>query len=319
MGATAHRPDEAHDDALALARRRGGGEASLCYALAGPPDRRLRYVESGKGPLLLFVHGFPSFWYAWQRQLDALQTDYHVVAIDALGAGGSAKPGEDAAYRVPLLADDVDRVADAAGGQRRFVLVGHDWGAALAFAYAQARPERLAGVVGLSAPPFNQFLDLFARDPEQRQRSGYMERLRALTLARIEGEALAPAIAHGAYAGLAQCGAIDAEEFALLRSVVGQPRALHGGSAWYRANLPDVGEPGSGQRWPRDDAAIAVPSLLIWGDDDPAFVGTFPDAFASRHAGSAVLRLPTVGHWPMLEAAGEVTEAISEFAARVLP
>lgn len=276
----------------------------------------LHYVAAGQGPLLVFVHGFPSFWYCWERQIQALRRRYRVVALDAPGAGGSDKPVDDAAYALPRLVQALDAVARAEAGEERFVLIGHDWGAALAFAFAQARPERLHGVVGLSAPPFNQFLALVATDPEQQRRSAYMESFRALSRERIVADGLASRLATDAYAGLAERGLIDADELALFRETVGDPSAMWGGTAWYRANLLRFCDIGPEHRWPANDAPLTIPSLLVWGEADSTFVDRVPTDFAFANPGAEVRRLPGVGHWPMLEAPDTVTTAIAALAAR---
>lgn len=282
----------------------------------GDGATRLHYVEAGQGPLVLLIHGFPSFWYCWIRQLEALRRNYRVVAIDALGAGASAQPAADAAYALPDMAATIMRLARQLAGSERFVIIGHDWGAALAFAMAQAWPEPVAGVVGIAAPPYNLFLDMIATDPAQQQRSAYVSAFRALTPARIAAEALAEQIARDAYAGLVERGDLTPAEAALFQATVGTAAALWGGTAWYRANIPPFDTIGAQHHWPADDAPLQMPALMVWGDADTVFEGHFPDAFAARHAGSAVLRLPGIGHWCMLEAPAAVNAALGGFIAR---
>jgi epoxide hydrolase 4 len=301
----------AADPAVARANARGDAAQPYREGYIGSGDARLHYVEAGQGPMILFVHGFPSFWYHWFPQMEALKARYRVVAIDALGANLSAKPENLGAYRVDRLAAGIDRLARGLNGGATFVLIGHDWGAALAFAFAQARPKRLRAVIGLSAPPYNQFLDLIATNPDQRTRSAYMQRFRALTLADIEARNLAPQIARQAYAGLAAKGALTPEDAALFESAVGDPRAINAGMNWYRANIPDLDRPWRGRRWPRSDAAVAVPALLIWGEADATFVPGFPTRMETQ--GAQVLRLPGIGHWPALEDPGATSGAIDRF------
>lgn len=303
--------------------------AALAFANAVAPDAapysegwfdsdrtRLHYVTAGAGPTVLFVHGFPSFWYCWIRQLEALRRDYRVIAVDALGAGESSKPVRDSAYTISRLARGLGGLIDHLADKAPMVLVGHDWGAALAFACAQAWPERLAGVAGLAAPPFNQFLKLAADNRDQQERSAYMTAFRALTPERIAHEDLARAITARAYAELVERGDLSAEEWALFQESVGRDRAMWAGTAWYRANLPPFATIGPRHLWPRRDPALAIPALLIWGEADQTFVGEITDGFVAAHPGAEALRLPGVGHWSMLQAADKVNTALAGFIDR---
>lgn len=290
-------------------------------AAAGAPYRsrwcetdgqRVHAVGAGDGPVVLFVHGFPAMWYCWIRQMEALRTTWHVIAIDAPGAGASDRPADPARYGVGALAAAIDGVVGHLAAGQRVVLVGHDWGAALAFAYAQAHPDRLAGVVGMCAPPVNMFLELFAADPAQQARSGYMQRLRELDAAGAAG--LAPGLAARAYHGLVERGVMTERELACITNAVEDPGALLAGAAWYRANVPAPGNVAA--RWPADDPPLGVPALLVWGDADQTFVPDLPGRFAQRHPGADVLHLPEVGHWPMFEATHAVNAALAGFLER---
>ena len=113
---------------------------------------RIHAVEQGQGPLVLLVHGFPESWYSWRHQLDALAAaGYRAVAIDQRGYGRSSKFARLEDYRIHRLVDDVVGVVQALG-ERQAVIVGHDWGAPVAWTAAWLRPDVFRGVVGLSVP-----------------------------------------------------------------------------------------------------------------------------------------------------------------------
>src|SRR3972149_11398250 len=112
------------------------------HAYADVNGVRLHYVTAGAGPLIVFVHGFPEFWYMWRRQLEEFARDHQAVAPDMRGYNLSAKPADPAQYEVRHLVEDLRALADHLG-PRRFVLVGHDWGGAVAWAFALAHPDRL--------------------------------------------------------------------------------------------------------------------------------------------------------------------------------
>jgi epoxide hydrolase A/B len=115
-------------------------------------ETRLHCVEAGEGPLVLLVHGFPESWYSWRHQLPALAAAGHrVVAIDVRGYGRSSKPLAVEDYRmVRLVADNVALVA--ALGAETAVIIGHDWGAPIAWNSAMLRPDVFTAVAGLSVP-----------------------------------------------------------------------------------------------------------------------------------------------------------------------
>src|SRR5258708_40124182 len=96
---------------------------------------KLHYVEQGKGELILFLHGFPEFWYSWKDLLPEFARDHHAVALDMRGYNLSAKPEGVESYRIPVIVEDVRALA-AKLGPRKFVLVGHDWGGVIAWAFA---------------------------------------------------------------------------------------------------------------------------------------------------------------------------------------
>lgn len=115
-------------------------------------NTRIHAVSQGQGPLVLLVHGFPESWYSWRHQLEFLAgAGYHAVAIDQRGYGASSKFWDPLAYRIDRLVADVAGVV-AALGETSAVIVGHDWGAPVAWTAGWLHPEIFRGVVGLSVP-----------------------------------------------------------------------------------------------------------------------------------------------------------------------
>ncbi len=113
---------------------------------------RIHAVEAGEGPLVLFLHGFPELWYSWRFQLPALAAaGYRAVAIDQRGYGRSSKFWDPDAYHIHRLVADAVGVVHALG-EKRAVVVGHDWGAPIAWTAAWLHPEVFRGVVGMSVP-----------------------------------------------------------------------------------------------------------------------------------------------------------------------
>jgi len=121
------------------------------YVMSG--NVKLHYVESGdkEKPLILFVHGFPEFWYSWRHQITHFQKDFHVVAIDMRGYSDSDKPSGVESYFLPLLVNDIKVLADHLGYDK-FHLVGHDWGGAVSWTFAALHPDRLDSLVTCNIP-----------------------------------------------------------------------------------------------------------------------------------------------------------------------
>lgn len=126
--------------------------SALTHRVAQLNGIRLHWVEAGEGPLVLLVHGFPESWYSWRFQLPVLaEAGYRAVAIDVRGYGRSSQPAAIEEYRMLRhVADNVALVA--ALGEESAVIVGHDWGAPIAWASAQLRPDVFTAVAGLSVP-----------------------------------------------------------------------------------------------------------------------------------------------------------------------
>jgi pimeloyl-ACP methyl ester carboxylesterase len=113
---------------------------------------RLRVALAGQGPLVILIHGFPESWYSWRHQIPALaDAGYRVAAPDMRGYGGSDKPLAIEAYSIKNMSADISGLIAALGAERAIV-VGHDWGAAIAYRTALFHPERVRAVAGLSVP-----------------------------------------------------------------------------------------------------------------------------------------------------------------------
>ncbi|MFD6879059.1 MULTISPECIES: alpha/beta fold hydrolase [unclassified Streptomyces] len=124
----------------------------VTHRLVPSPAGRIHVVEQGAGPLVLLVHGFPESWYSWRHQMPVLAAaGYRVAAIDVRGYGRSSKPGDREAYRMLELVEDNVAVVHALG-ERSAVIIGHDWGSAIAANSALTRPDVFRAVGMLSVP-----------------------------------------------------------------------------------------------------------------------------------------------------------------------
>jgi pimeloyl-ACP methyl ester carboxylesterase len=276
-------------------------------------DTRLHYVSAGTGKLVVFYHGFPSYWYSWKHQLTALAKDYRVVAVDGLGANLSDKPTDVSAYHISNLARQLQQLTQTLAGQEDYVLVGHDWGGALAWSYAQQYPEGLDKLIVLSAPPTNLLLDLLRSDPAQQEASSYMGRLKAMGREKELGVEEAHLMWNIGYSKLIERGFISPAVGDQFKQALAQPGALDGGINWYRANIPATDAITEADFWPARSASTPVDSLLIWGEEDKTFVPAFLQKLPDYADHLRIEILPGVGHWPSLEAPEKVSDLIREF------
>lgn len=263
-------------------------------------------------PVLLFVHGFPEFWFTWRHQLSEFASTHRCVALDLRGFNLSSQPADVAAYKASNILADLRAVIQQLGGAVEAV-VAHDWGGALCWNLAAQSPELLRKLVILNAPHTVLFAHAMAHDPAQMAASQYMNTLRR----------------EGAEARLA------GDEFASLRRMLGplelnpDERAqylacwrlgLRGGCNFYRASPlhPDTPDtPGAmaavAQQLKPEDFTVRVPTQVIWGLGDSALR---PVLLEGLNAMVPNLRLHTIadaGHWLPHANAAEVNRVLREF------
>ncbi|MFI7671646.1 alpha/beta fold hydrolase [Nocardia sp. NPDC049526] len=208
---------------------------------------RMHIAEAGSGPLVLLLHGWPESWYSWRHQIPVLAAaGYHVVAPDQRGYGDTDVPERVEDYAIDHLAGDVTGLIDALGEQRATV-IGHDWGAIVAWETAKMRPERITAVAGLSIP------DRFA-EPQGSA---------ATPIADLHA-ALGPAfyIVHFQQPGIADTAlesALEHDPEGLFRRIL---RTASGDGPGWTGMVPDGGTI-------VDSLAADTPALLAWeGEQD---------------------------------------------------
>lgn len=133
---------------------------------------KLHYVTAGKGPLLVMLHGFPDYHYTWRDQIPALAKHFRVVALDLRGYNKSAAPEGVENYRMDKLVGDVAAVLKHFK-EKKAILVGHDWGGAIAWSFAMSHPEQVDRLVILNLPHPNGLRRELATNPEQQKNSAY--------------------------------------------------------------------------------------------------------------------------------------------------
>ncbi len=133
---------------------------------------KIHYASLGEGPLVVMLHGFPDFWYTWRDQMEALSSDFKVVALDLRGYNKSDKPEGVENYAMPLLVSDVGAVIRHLG-EERAIIVGHDWGGIIAWMFALNVPEMTEKLVILNLPHPNGLTRELWNNPQQYENSSY--------------------------------------------------------------------------------------------------------------------------------------------------
>lgn len=275
---------------------------------------RLHYMSSGnpQGKLLLFVHGFPEFWYEWHAQLAALGDDaHHAVAMDLRGYNLSSKPQDVEAYRTKHLVEDLRALA-AALTNEPFTLVAHDWGGAVAWAFAIQYPQLLHRLIILNAPHPAVFARELLTNPAQQKASQYMRLFQS-----PEAEDIVSA---GGFAMLKKAAleGRSAEDVARYVEAWSQPGAITGGLNYYRAmRVKPPALDGEMEPLPAgvDPAAmrVHVKTRVIWGMGDTALTPGNLQGLEEFVPGVDIIRVPDATHWIVAEKPDLVNELIREF------
>lgn len=255
-------------------------------------DVRLHYVEAGEGPLVVLLHGFPQFWYMWRFQIPALaEAGFRVVAPDMRGYNLSGKPRGVRSYRVELLARDVERLILACGVGSA-ALVGHDWGAAVAWATAMMYPERVERLGILNVPHPERFARGLLR-PAQLLRSSYMfffqiPRLPEKILATGDFALLRCALRNDPV----RPGTFADEDIEMYVEALARPGALTAALNYYRALF---------RRNPLEARAllrrIEAPVMVIWGERDRYLGRELAEPDPAWVPNLRVERLPDASHF----------------------
>ena len=268
-------------------------------AMAGPAD----------GPLVVLLHGFPEFWYGWRNQLSALaEAGFRVWAPDQRGYNLSDKPRGAAAYAIGHLAADVAALIETAGRERAIV-VGHDWGGAVAWHLAEYFPERVERAVVVNVPHPAVMLHQLRRNPKQLWRSWYMfffqlpwlpERLLKLRQGALLGRSLRRT---------SRPGTFSESDLKRYREAWLQPGAMHGMLNWYRAAMrhspPALAA-----------ASIRTPILLIWGARDHFLGRETAQPSIDLCTNGQLVFLDDATHWAPHEEPARVNQLLLEFATR---
>ncbi len=150
-------------------------ESKVKEGFADSNGVKIHYATMGSGPLVVMIHGFPDYWYTWRHQMEGLADRFQVVAIDQRGYNKSDKPAGVESYDMRLLVGDVIAVIKHFGKDNA-IIVGHDWGGAVAWSLAMNAPQFVSKLVVLNLPHLRGLSRELANNPEQQKSSAYARR-----------------------------------------------------------------------------------------------------------------------------------------------
>lgn len=142
------------------------------YADSNGVNIHFAALGSKENPLILFIHGFPDFWYSWKDLMECLSNEYYVVAIDQRGYNLSDKPKGEKNYSINFLVSDAISVVHHLGFKKS-IIIGHDWGGAVSWALAMMNPQIVDKLIILNSPHPRGLRHELATNPEQQKNSQY--------------------------------------------------------------------------------------------------------------------------------------------------
>lgn len=266
---------------------------------------QLHYVTQGSGKLMLMLHGFPEFWYSWRHQIPEFAPDYCVVAPDLRGYNDSDKPEGVEAYRLSELLQDVEGVIRGLGYDR-CILVGHDWGGALAWNFAYEYPELVERLVVMNIPHPAKFAEGL-RSPEQLLRSWYIFAFQVPGLPELlmqwnDYQAIADAFTEMAI----DKTAFTREDIEAYKNAAAKRGALTAMVNYYRAL-------GQSLFQPRSWGVLSVPTLAIWGESDRVLGKELTYGTEAYVSDFKIRYIPNCSHWVQQEQPQLVNQYLREF------
>lgn len=270
------------------------------------------YVEKGSGDLILFLHGFPYFSESWFKLLDVFGEHYHAVAPDNRGYGYTDKPDDVSDYKIEKLVSDVEQLMTQLSPDKKVILVGHDWGASLAWAVGQLYPERVEKLIIINGVPSNAFIKVLQESKQQRERSKYVESLNGW-MAKMMFAIRGPELIWKGVARLHENGHVNDQFKQAFLTAWQQPDAAQSAVNWYAANFPPFDQIQQADYWPSENARITVPSLLIWSKEDPAFTSDAFNAIPQYVDDLTVKVIDTQSHVPFIDHSQSVINFMQDF------
>jgi len=288
-----------------------------------PNGMRLHFASAGSPgrPLVLFLHGFPEAWFAWEAQLEAFGEQYYAVAVDLRGFNRSGKPADVEAYRPHKIVEDWRQLI-AHLGYRETQVVAHDWGGAIAWNLAISAPQAIRKLVIINAPHPLIFARQLGESPAQQQASAYMNWLRKPgsenLLAENDFQRLDAILDAGAASGNHWYREALRARYHEAWSIPGEggSHALTGGVNYYRASPlhpATAQDPAVAVTQMRaQDWIVRVPVRVIWGMQDTALLAPLLDGLDQLCPDLRITRIPDGSHWVIHEHPARVNALLAQ-------
>ncbi len=273
---------------------------------------RMHYVTQGEGPLIVLLHGFPEFWYSWRFQIPFLaERGYQVVAPDLRGYNETDKPRH--GYDMQTLMRDVVGLIRGLGHEKA-VIAGHDWGGALAWAFAMRYPDMTEKLIVLNAPhPWAFEREL--RTPKQLRKSWYIFFFQLPWLPEyVLGRGHAQLVGRMIYESAVQKAAFPPDVLLRYQQAMSRPYALTASLNYYRSLFRGSLVRGTqGTMGVNHLTKIGAPTLLVWGEQDVALDIALTEGLEQWVPNIVVKRVADSGHWVQQEQAELVNALMGEF------
>ncbi len=287
-------------------------DSSIRHDYAQVGEVRLHFAEAGSGDrLVILLHGFPECWYSWRHQLTAFGEGFRVVAPDMRGYNLSDKPSRVEDYRMDALVQDVVSLIRHCGASEA-AIIGHDWGASVAWAVAAKHPEYVSQLVAMQVPPPAALAANMTF--KQALRSWYMLFFQLPRLPEWWIGAGDFASLERMFKNTARRGTFTDTDIAIYKDALRRPGALTAAINYYRANVRALLQRYTGAARTGGATRIQVPTLFIFGERDFAIapetvrgIGGYIDAPYRE------VRFGTSGHWVHQESPAEVNAALISF------
>ena len=263
-------------------------------------------VVAGEGKLVLFLHGFPEFWYEWRNLLPIFAASgFRAVAPDLRGYNLSDKPDDVAAYKMSHLVADVAGLIDHYSSDGRALVVGHDWGGVIAWGLSISRPEKVEKLVIINAPHPGTMRRELAISADQQHASRYIHYFRRPDAEAGLMENNCFRLGRMIFETAAHPDVFPPEVQAEYVKAWSQEGAVQGGLNYYSASqiFPDISTEELRERAAAfsENLKVTVPTLVIWGEKDLALTTGNLNGLESYVADLKVIRIPDGSHWVIHE------------------
>lgn len=271
---------------------------------------RLHCVTQGEGELVILLHGFLEFWYSWRHQLPALSKHFKVVVPDLRGYNDSDKPQQ--GYDLDTLSADIQGLIETLGYRQAHV-VGHDWGGAIAWHFAQTVPQMINRLAVLNAPHPQHFRQALLSNVDQLRRSWYLLALQVPGLPEWLIQQNLKDIVKALFQGQAiRKGAFTTRDTEIYQAALAKPGVLSAALHSYRQFL----HPQTWLRsaWEGAPKLVKAPTLVLWGEEDTLLSQTLTQGIEKLVSAPCCLKfLPDCGHWAPQEVPMTVNRELLKF------